>query len=73
MDEKLEQQILKIIKQNENIWVSELWRELTRQKISIDYHKLSEILKELERGNVITFEFIGRNKVVRLKRKETRT
>jgi len=73
MDEKLEQQILEIIKQNENIWVSELWRKLTQQKTSIDYPKLSEILKELEKRKVITSEFVGRNKVVKLvenKRKE---
>lgn len=66
MDEKLEQQILKIIKQNEVIWVSELHRELIKGEISICYKRLLDVLKELEGKKIITSEFVGRNRVIKL-------
>lgn len=62
----IEGEILKIIKRNKNIWVSQIYRELIKQGIPITYPRLMSIINGMVIKNIVSFEFVGRNKVIKL-------
>jgi len=62
----LKENILKILKNNDSIWVSELQRELIRNNTDVSYPHLLDIVKQLEDDKKIISVIAGKNRVIKL-------